>query len=91
LAALTTESCGQVAALSALQQHDRNQKETNDNVNQRNQNGHCKKLPLEDGGTSSFPNKSLTSGLPIGQGHRSDFSSAPEFSASKRQSLERVP
>src|SRR5258708_36495026 len=33
LAALTAESCSQVAALSALQQNDRDQKEADDNVN----------------------------------------------------------
>ena len=43
LAALTAESCGQVAALSALQQHHRNQKQANDNVNHCDQNGHFEK------------------------------------------------
>jgi hypothetical protein len=41
---LTAESRSQVAALSALQQHYRNQEKANDYVNDHNQNGHCKKL-----------------------------------------------
>jgi len=43
LAALTAESRSQVAAFPALQQHDRNQKQANDNVNHYNQNGHLTK------------------------------------------------
>ena len=45
LAALSAESRGQVAAFSTLQQHDRNQKQANDNVDHYNQDGHYKKTP----------------------------------------------
>jgi len=42
LAALTSESGSQVATLSTLEQHDRNQEKANDNVNHYDQNGHGK-------------------------------------------------
>jgi hypothetical protein len=45
LAALTAESRSQVSTLPALQQHDCNQKQTNDHVNHYDQNGHCKTTP----------------------------------------------
>ena len=45
LAALAAESRRQVSALAALQQHDRDQKQANHNVNHYDQNGHCNKTP----------------------------------------------
>src|ERR1035437_5049382 len=59
LAALSAKSRGQVAALSALQQNDCNQKKTNDNVNQCDQNGHCKKRSVGPGVRFQIPVQSI--------------------------------
>ncbi len=45
LAALSSESCGQIAALPALQQHYTNQKKTDNDVDDRDQNCHDNKTP----------------------------------------------
>jgi hypothetical protein len=55
---LTSESRSEVAALSALQQHDRDQEKANDYVNDYDQNSHCKKTPSgpQPDSISNLPN-----------------------------------